>query len=40
MRLSLDNSDIKKLATIKIKVGQCDYGRPGDWTSTISAILE
>ena len=38
MQLSLDNSDIKELAIIKIKVGQCDYGRPGDWPSTVSAI--
>ena len=38
MQLSMNNSDIKGLATIKIKVGQCDYGRPGDWPCTGSAI--
>ena len=38
MQLSLYNSDIKELATIKINVGQYDYGRPGDWPTTGSAI--
>ena len=38
MQLSMNNSDIKRLATIKIKVGQCDYGRPGDWPSASSDI--
>ena len=38
MQLSMNNSDIKRLATIKIKVGQGNYSRPGDWPSTGSAI--